>query len=183
MAASIQPAETRESWSVTVLYEDTDVRQRAMRMCDHLMRQFWSDIEFDFNWWRFSFLADPILARQAGRHLMDADVIIFAARRENELSPAITNWLESHLETRGVREGAFIALFGQEDEQPKAGSRKDLYLRALAQRIGMDYLTEPPVALPGGLPDSLDMFSERAEEHTSIMDGILQREVPPELRL
>jgi hypothetical protein len=183
MAASLQPAEARESWSVTVLYENTDVRQRAMRMCDHLMRQFWCDMEFDFNWWRFSFLEDPILARQAGRHLADADVIIFAARRENELPPTIRNWLEGHLETRGVREGAFIALFGEEDEMPQADSRKDLYLRALAQRTGMEYLTEPPVALPGGLPDSLDMFSERAEEHTSIMENILRRTPPPEMHL
>jgi len=176
-------AESRESWSVTLLYEDTDVRQRAMRMCDHLMRQFWSDIEFDFNWWRFTFLEDPILARQAGRHLTDADVVIFAARRENELPPTLRNWLEGHLETRGVREGAFIALFGEEDGPPRADSRKDLYLRALAQRNGMDYLTEPPAALPGRLPDSLDTFSQRAQQHSSVMDGILQREVPLEMRL
>jgi hypothetical protein len=175
------PAESKETWRVAVLYEDTDNRQRAMQVGDHLMRQFWSEIEFDFNRWRFSFLEDPVLARQAGRHLADADVVILALRREGELPPGWKHWLEEHLEARGVREGAFIVLFDSEDSSSPFGCPKERYLRSLAQRSGMDYLTEAPAALLGGLPDSLDGFSQRAEEHTTIIERILTNVPPPRI--
>lgn len=181
MNSNVLPAETKETWAVAVLYEDADVRQRALKVSDHLMRQFWSEIEFDFNWWRFSFLEDAVLAQQAGRHLVDADVIILALRRDGELPHNVRRWLEAHLDIRGVRVGAFIALFDNEGSPPPTGCPKDVYLRRLAQRSGMDYLTGVPSALPGGLPDSLDGFSERAEEQTSIIESILSNTPPPRL--
>ena len=182
MSANALPAETRETWSVTVLYEDTEVRERAMRMCDHLMRQFWSDIEFDFDWWRAGFLEDAILARQAGSHIADADVLILAMHGERELPATLKSCLEVGLEKRGSRQGAFIALFDDDLKLTPAPIRNDLYLRTLAQQHGMDYLTEAPAVLPGALPDSLDMFSERAEKHTSTMENILRQAPPPEMR-
>lgn len=180
MNANVLPTESKETWSVIVLYEDTDIRQRAMRVCDHLMRQFWSDIEFDFNWWRFGYLHDEVLAERAISHAADADAIILAARSEGDLSPTVKQWLEHAVERRGAREGAFIALFGGgESEGSLLSPRKDAYLRNLAQVAGMDYLTEAPNVLPGGLPDSLDKFSRRAAEHSSVMDDILRHTPPP----
>lgn len=181
MNAQALPTAARETWNVTVLYEDTDIRQRAMDVSDLLMRRFWSDIEFDFNWWRFSFLDDPMLARQASRHLSDSNVLILSLRRKNELSANLKRWLEQSLDARGVREGAFIALFDEAGTPPPTGSHQDLYLRSLAQRSGMDYLTEAPDVLPGGLPDSLDGFTARAEEHTTFMERILSSAPPPRL--
>ncbi len=173
------PVQSKETWSVSVLYEDTTIRERAMLMCDHLMRQFWSDIEFDFNWWRFSFLNDPVLAQQAARHATDADVIIIAVRAEGDLGTGIRTWLEQAVERRGVREGAFIALFcGDQGELRPAVGRKDDCLRALARKAGMDYFTEAPRVLPGSLPTSLDTYSHRAEQTTSVMEEILRRTPP-----
>jgi len=183
MNANALPVEARETWSVTVLYEDTEVRERAMQMCDHLMRQFWSDIEFDFDWWRVGFLEDAILAHQAGSHMADADVLILAMHGAGELPATLTNCLEVGMAERGVRQRAFIALFDDELKRTPAVIRNDLYLRSLAQRHGMEYLTEAPAVLPGALPDSLDVFSERAEEHTSIMENILRQTPPSEMRL
>ena len=182
MNANMPPAQSKEVWSVTVLYEDTDVRERAMRVSDHLMRQFWSEIEFDFNWWRFAYLEDEVLASQAASHTMDADALIIAVQNEGDFSPTTRSWLEQAMAGRGVREGAFIALFGGE-EGPlcRAATKKDAFLRSLAQRAGMDYLTGAPSVLPGGLPDSLDSFSRRAIQHSSVMDDILRHTPPPNL--
>jgi hypothetical protein len=183
MNANTLPAEARETWSVTVLYEDTQVRERAMRMCDHLMRQFWSELEFDFDWWRVSFLEDAILARQAESHVSDADLLIVAVHGESDLSVTLKRCLEAGLDERGVRQGAFIALFDDEQKRTPAVLRNGFYLRTLAHRYGMDYLTEAPTALAGALPDSLDGFSERAEEHSSVMEDILRQTPRSELRL
>ncbi len=174
------PIQSKETWSVSVLYEDTETREHAMSMCDHLMRQFWSDIEFDFNWWRFSFLEDAVLARQACNHAMDADIFIVAVQRESELSPNLLEWLERALALRGVREGAFIALLsgGGSDARQTSG-KNDASLRTLARRAGLDYFTEAPSVLPGGLPASLDSYSHRAEQHSSLMDDILRHTPPP----
>lgn len=178
MTTNPLPTQSKETWSVSVLYEDTDTRERAMGMCDHLMRQFWSDIEFDFNWWRFSFLEDAVLARQASRHAVDADVLVIAMRRDSALSPAILDWLERTLAQRGVREGAFIALLGGDGRNLQPVARKnDAALRALAERAGMDYFTEAPSVLPGGLPASLDSYGHRAAQQSSVMEDIL-RHVP-----
>lgn len=172
----------KESWSVTVLYEDTEVRQRAMQVCDHLMRHFWSEIEFDFNWWRFSFLTEQVLAERAASHLWDSDAIIIALQPDGQLPMQLAAWLEQSMARRGIRGGAFIALFGAEGDSPaQAAPATNAKLRALAQRSGMDYLTEAPNVLPGSLPDSLDNFNQRAEEHTTIMDNILKYPPPPSL--
>jgi hypothetical protein len=182
MNANASPAPVKESWSVTVLYQDTEVRQRAMQVCDHLMRQFWSEIEFDFSWWRFSFLEEEVLAERAASHLWDSDAIIIAVRSDGELPSAQAAWLEEAMARRGVRGGAFIALFcGEAHSAARTDAAMDAKLRDLAERGGMDYLTEPPNVLPGCLPDSLDNFSRRAEEHTTIMDNILKHAPPPRM--
>lgn len=175
MTTSPLPIQSKETWSVSVLYEDTDTRERAMGVCDHLMRQFWSDIEFDFNWWRFSFLEDAVLARQASGHAVDADILVIAVRGESELPPGVLDWLEQAVTVRGVREGAFIALLGGDSRDPRLMIRKnDAVLRALAQRAGMDYFTGSPNALPGGLPASLDSYGHRAAQQSSVMEDILR---------
>jgi hypothetical protein len=182
MSANTMPARPTETWSVTVLYQDTQVRQRAMRVCDHLMRRFWSEIEFDFNWWRFSFLQDEVLSQRAASHLEDADAIIVATAAAGELPESMQRWLERALAQRGERTGMFIALSGPEENPFRPpGQRKDTFLRGLAQQAGMDYFTEAPSTLPGRLPDSLENFSHRAEEHTTIIENILKHAPPPTL--
>lgn len=182
MSANTPSKPSPEVWSVSVLYQDTQVRQRAMQVCDHLMRRFWSEIEFDFNWWRFSFLQDEVLSQRAASHVVDADAIILATAAEGEFPAMMRTWLSRALEQRGEREGMFIALYGSE-ENPfhRPDPRTDDLLRTLAQRAGMDYFTEAPTALPGGLPDSLDNYSQRAEEHTTIIESILHHAPPPAL--
>jgi hypothetical protein len=92
----------------------------------------------------------------------------------------VREWLETAMGRRGVREGAFIVLFGGEAEGVRLTfPQKDVFLRALARRAGMDYLTGAPNALPGGLPDSLDSFSRRAEEHSTIIENMLRQPPPP----
>lgn len=169
-------APAKETWSVTVLYQDAEVRPRALQACDHLMQQFWSEIEFDFNWWRFSFLEESETAAHAARHLENSDAIVIAVQSDGELPAAIAEWLDQAMIQRGIRGGVFIALFGpQSDDSAQADAAKNAHLSALAHRSGMDYLTEVlEMVRPGGLPDSLDHLIQRAEEHSSILDNILK---------
>ena len=58
---------------------------------------------------------------------------------------------------------------------------KCLYLRAVAHRAGMDYLTQVPEQLGRVFPESLDFYSERAAQMTDVLEEILQQHPPPRL--
>ena len=82
---------------------------------------------------------------------------------------------------RGERDGALISLFGKEAEAESL-AEKHGYLRQVAHRGGMDYLTETPQSLSFSIPDSLDWCSARAESVTSVLDEILRtRGAPPQI--
>jgi hypothetical protein len=184
MTANMMPAKTTETWSVAVVYENTEMRQRAMQVCDHLIHRFWSEIEFDLKWWRFDFLQDEVLSQRAASQVSVADVVIVAAAVEGKLPAGVGAWLERSLSRREEREGMFIALLGAGDNPfHRPDVSMDAVLRRLAHRAGMDYFTEAPAALPGSLPDSLENYSQRAEEHTTIIESILKHAPRPPLLL
>jgi len=171
-------SEPKESWSVVVVYEDTVARDRAMELCDNLVREFWSNIEFNFNWWRFSYLQERLLAEEATAHALTARVIIFAAPPQEDLPKAVQDWVESWVDKRAEREGAVIGLAATGGAFAP-GSAQDLYVRSVARRAGLDYLTEALPVLPGALPNSLDTYSQRAAQKTSVLDEILSYAPPP----
>ena len=168
-------AETeREMWSVTVIYEDTPTRDRAMAMCDCLMRQLWTEAELHITWWRADFLRDPRIANEAGAAAIDADVILFALRSEGELPSAITAWSDAWLIERAGHPGALITLIGTTHAAQPTPSAKEKFLYELAQRAGLDYQSDARLASTGeALPDSIDTFAQRAGEVTSVLDEIL----------
>jgi hypothetical protein len=43
----------------------------------------------------------------------------------------------------------------------------------------MDYLTQVPQDIARAFPDSLDSYTRRADQVTSILDGILHQQAPP----
>ena len=61
---------------------------------------------------------------------------------------------------------------GQEGE-------KHHYLRHAAHHGAMDYLTEVPQDISRPIPDSLDSYTERADQVTSLLDNILHQQAPP----
>jgi len=178
MNADTPVSEPKESWSVVVVYEDTFARDRAMQLCDHLVREFWSNIEFDFHWWRFSYLGERLLAEEAAAHALTARVIIFATTPQAGLPLVVQDWVESWVDKRGEREGVVIGLATTGGAYP-CGSAADVYVRSVARRAGMDYLTEALPVAPGTLPNSLDTYRQRAAQKTSVLDEILSHAPPP----
>ena len=165
-----------EAWSVVVLYEDTGTRERAMAVCDHLVQQFWTEVEFKFHWWRADFLQDSGMAATAASNAAEADFVIFCTSADSELSAAVNAWLESWIERRGGREGALIDLTEAATGQAQ---HKQLQLRKAARRAMMDYLTKVPSAISGTMPDSFESAALRASQVTSVLDDILHQPPPP----
>ncbi len=152
---STSPAETL---AVVVVYEDTLTRDRALAVCDELVQQFWTKVEFEFNWWRETFLTDSIIAGEASWYATNADLIIFSIHAEGELSSGTTAWIETWLDKREKRDGALIVLLGTPADPKTAGDLKPRYLRRIAQRGGLDYLS------------SILPITQRARQTTSVPD-------------
>ena len=50
---------------VAMFYDDTAARDRAVTLSHHLVDHFWHELDFAFSWWRFRYLADPVVAETA----------------------------------------------------------------------------------------------------------------------
>lgn len=172
--------EAKETCSVVVVYQDAATRQRAMSVCDFLVKKFWSEIEFDFQWWRADFLTNARMAEDAGTNAAEADFVIICPSVESEISPALQAWFDTWIERRGGREGALVVDFTEEDvAQTPSVQRKIRFLEGVARRAGMDYLSCVPLPVANSLPDSFEAATLRAEEITSVLDDILSRVPPP----
>lgn len=174
--------ENKEMWFVVVLYDDSATRQRAMEVCDHLARRFWSEVELKFHWWRTDFLEDAGMAATAADNSRNADFIVVCIRPDGDLSPVVRHWFEEWVPQRAGREGALIDLTTT-GAPPLAAQRKKAFLREAAHRAGMDYLTHFPPTINRSLPDSFESASLRAMQKTTVLDGILQHSPPPRIEL
>lgn len=169
----------KRAWSVVVVFEDAATRGQAVEVCDHLVRRFWTDSELALSWWSWEMLEQPTHAQEAIQKAAEADFLIFAVRTERDFPAALQGWIETWLTMRGERDGALMSLFGKEAEAGEALAERHAYLRQVAHRGGMDYLTETPQDLSFLIPDSLDWCSARAESVTSVLDEILHTQGGP----
>jgi len=169
----------KTTWSVLILYENDAARQEAVQFCDRLVQRFWARHEFDFSWWPILQLKEPGSGPEAGAKACQADMILFASHSDGDIPPWVESWMEDWLGQRGDREGALIALTDPGLKRAKASSEKFVFLRNLAHRAGMDYLTRMPDHMARSIPDSLDSFTERADQITHVLDEILHRPAAP----
>lgn len=167
------------AWTVVVVYENAETRETAMAFCDRLVERFWNKFEFDVSWWSFDLLEHRESTREASEKAVEAALVVFATRPEGEMPRHVRAWVERWLPRRGDREGAVVGLVG-----PGAGERglmedRPLYLRSVALRAGMDYLTQVPQSIAHYLPDYVESCTQRAHQMTSVLDEILHQHQPP----
>lgn len=164
----------KETWPVTVIYEGPEQRRRALVMCDDLVGRFWTDLEFDFQWWATGALWEGNTASAASDHACKSKMILLALRPEGDLDAALRHWLERSLAQRGGAEGALIVLFaGPAGQSPDP--HKETWLRELARRGGLDFFVGALQTLPGSLPATVEEYRRRADLCGSVMESILRQ--------
>lgn len=168
----------KPGWSVVVLFEDAKTREKAVKFCDQLVERFWSQFEFSMTWMSFSALADPNAARDAHAKARGADVIVFATRAEGSVPATVTDWVQRSLANRNNREGSLAGLIDSPTFATGA-AEKHAWLRSVAHQSGMDYLTQVPQDIARSIPDSLDSYTQRARQVTSVLDEILHKPASP----
>jgi len=169
-----------DPWSVTVVYEDTGARERALSLCHHLVQGFRTEIDFDFNWWRFRYLEDSDIAQAAAQAAAQADILLFSATSRDDLPEEVRNWTELWVPLRSPGDGVVLVLTEDAESAELSTSPLYLFLRNLARRASMDCLPrlddEPWQAPFPGIRN----IQNRAAQGTRILDDILRR-TPPSL--
>jgi hypothetical protein len=165
---------SEEKLAGVVIYENKATRDRAIQLCDSLVRNFWSDLSLEFTWWKFDYLHDPEISRLAAEAAARADMILFSAHARRELPPPVKSWIESWLRRREKRSAVLIALVGLATDQFKGLSPIHIYLREIAERGEMDYLPHVLQTVTERADISTEAITNRAEKVTSVLDGILQ---------
>ena len=169
----------KATWSVVILFEDAQTREKAVKFCDELVQRFWTHCEFSMTWMSFSALVDANAARDAHAKASGADVIVIATRPEGPVPVVVTDWVERCLANRTDREGTLAGLIDTSVILTGWAAEKHAWLRSVAHRAGMDYLTDVPPEINRPIPDSLESFSERAQKITSVLDEILRKPIHP----
>jgi hypothetical protein len=171
--------EDQDRCSVTVVYEDTDARQRALALSHHLVRAFWAEIDFDFTWWRFRYLDDPNIIEAAAKATAQAHVILFSSSSSQEPSTEIQNWIELWVPRRTPGEGVILVLTAHTDDAELAASPIYSFLQSVAHRAQMDCLPRLNPSHWSSTPQSLEQIQNRARKSTHVLDGILRQGSPP----
>jgi hypothetical protein len=171
--------ETKAAWSVVVVYEDAAARERAVTFCDQLIKRFWAKCEFDVSWWPFALLDQTPATKDATERAAQADVIVLSATPEGDFPLPVKAWVEAWLNRRGDREGMLVGLMEPVPGTSDREGEKHHYLRNAAHHGAMDYLTQIPQDISRLIPDSLDSYTKRADQVTSLLDDILRQQTPP----
>jgi hypothetical protein len=87
--------------------------------------------------------------------------------------------METWLGQRGDREGLLVGLMESGGSPGVGEGEKHHCLRNAAHQGAMDYLTQVPQNIARSIPDSLDSYTERADQVTSLLDDILHQQPPP----
>jgi hypothetical protein len=178
-----QEAENPKAKCVVVVYETPAIREHAARFCERLAQERESIAKAEMNWWSFRLLGHSIAGGDAAQKAALADVVIFAMNADGDLPEEIKLWIENWLNKRGEREGALVGLLAREERSHDVPPFREIYLRHIARRAGMDFLSHSAPTAARAIPDSLDSFSERAGQMTSVLDNILHTQLrnPPAL--
>ena len=171
--------EAKAAWSVVVVYEDDAARERAVGFCDQLVSRFWAKCDFDVSWWPFIVLGEAGTAKDAALTAAGADLILFSATPEGDFPSAVKAWIEAWLNQRGDREGLLVGLIDPLADPASKEGQKHAYLRNAAHHGAMDYLTHLPQDIAFSIPESLDSYTQRADQITGLLDGILHQHFPP----
>ena len=171
--------EPKSAWSVVVVYEDATACEPAVRFCDQLVKRFWAGFEFDLSWWPFTQLEQVESAEAAADKAALADIIVVAANPEGDFPLPVKAWVETWLNQRGDREGILVGLLEPTGSDTNREGRKHHYLLNAAHHGAMDYLTDMPQDISRSIPDSLDSYTERADQVTHLLDNIMHQQAPP----
>ena len=165
-------------FDLVVAYEDTETRNHALHLYDHLAQQLLDDYDFQCSWWKFDHLANPVLQQEAADTAVDANMIILSIRAHRELPPLQKTWMEDWIVRRQHRKAALVVMIADTNQPERDAAPVLAYLRNAARIGGMDFFLhgfELPMVNVRSAKTSLP---DRVTSIAPLMHGMLYHKSP-----
>jgi hypothetical protein len=124
--------------AVISIYEDLGGRDLLLQLCDSLVWKFKDQVDFQVDWCRFKYLADPEIAMESAHKAAQADLILLAPQSA-VLPTYVQGWFEGWLPNRDAGDGALVLVQSSAKEASQSIPLR-YYLRQTARRARLDYL-------------------------------------------
>jgi hypothetical protein len=131
---------------VFVAFEDQNTRVQAWQLYRHLAEDLAKDLELTSAFCDFEALGDKLSGNETILAAAEADLILFSMRSGSGLPQEIKSWIESWVPKRRTEDGGLFLLFEHSDNPAPNQTAIQSYLREVARRAGMDFLSQtvPP---------------------------------------
>lgn len=162
--------------SAVVIFETNAARDALLQCSSYRL----ADFTDDSMWYSLAEIKGSN-ADKALRDSLSASLVIVAASANGDFPVEFKLWIERWSAKRSDRQGALVAMF-YDRKLADLASVKELYLRQAAQAAGIEFRRDIPQTFAATVPDSLDSFTDRAGQMTSVLTGILSQRttsVPP----
>jgi hypothetical protein len=120
--------------SIVSIYENLGGRDLLLKVCGSLAAKFRGDLEFQFDWCRVKYLADPDVARETALKAGGADLILLAAQSPS-LAADMQSWLERWVPRRLADDGSLVLVQPSPTGTPSLPLGAYLRLTAKGARI------------------------------------------------
>jgi hypothetical protein len=131
---------------VVAVYGDHAAHERVERVHDCLREELDVEVHCSVSWWKLDFLRHPEMFLRAVEDALQADVLVFSFRRQEDLPPKGKEWLEAWETRRKARLADWAEAAEQEEPSVVAEGPASGFLLALARRAGLAFF---PHILPG----------------------------------
>ncbi len=170
--------ETALSLNVVVAFEDFETGARAKSALDRVKDQLGMEAEMNLKLWKFGWLREPGVQRQAACDASEAVLIILSSHGRGEWPAPVKEWMATWHERRTDEPRALVALLDCEAGQEEATHPMLSYLQEIARRARLElffrFFEPPPVAL-----DSIfQKIWDRTEKSSVVLDEILEQPFP-----
>ena len=170
MSAHAMSAEPAKTCQILILSEDFPAYEQAVSICRRILSQFSNELDFTFNCWNFTELADAQCARSATRCAANADIVLISMHGV-ELPANLDQWLGFFPEQKSRADGALVLVPNGQTGEPEMIHKLLSRLRLAAEQMGKDFVSLlPAVTAPADvdfMADNLPLAAIRRRSWAS----------------
>ncbi len=162
---------------VLLVYEDFAAGLRARQALDHWSRQLELEADLHIDLWRFDLLRDPDCRAQAAKEAAAADIILFAAHGQSELTAEVKAWLQQWLDWKAQQPTALIVSLDARVREWPGGNPVLNQVAGLVRNAGVDLFAHYGASANPGREITFESIGQRAHTTSVLLDEILHQHV------
>ena len=137
--------EPKSAFRAVLVCEDDASLKTGTETCRLLLSCFENRLPFQLQIWPFAIFQSNDLNLDAVRDAVAADAIIVATHRQNDLPPAIKDWINAWVPQKQTQTAILIGLFHRNGNSQTVPVVTFEYLKKAAKDAGMDFLVRQNV--------------------------------------